>query len=465
MSFNDSRVGDDEQNRGTNRVNPRRDVTQETHVTPRAKRSKEPKWNTDGSEYYNPKRKTDKDGPYYSPEYDSANPFDLLLYPFRLFERHRNAITFIVGLAIIGILFYLVTNPNIVVNNLDGINSEIGEIKRVLAHTQTVLNQKVSEAEHRALVEKLENHMGQMSAELKSYVKRTEFLDTIKTIKPSDNVAEVLKGQLEQFKKDEKARVAAAIEEYIKSHPVSSGGSSTGGLTRDQVIAIVKGEIAHLNVGGGRPSGPISEHERNVIVNLVVDKITKDPNFLSSSVINQILSTLTSGGVERPDYALASAGAAIWAKGTTPSIRATGVIGFLSQHLLPQKTSPVLQPDNSPGKCHCFSTPRGNISIVLAEPIIVDAITIDHVNPKIAFNIASAPQAFRILGYKTKKDKPVELGFGTFKKPEGADDIVQQFPVNNADDSVYQIVTVSFENNHGANHTCIYRIRVHARGK
>lgn len=83
-----------------------------------------------------------------------------------------------------------------------------------------------------------------------------------------------------------------------------------------------------------------------------------------------------------------------------------------------------------------------------------------------AFDLSTAPKAFRISGWHMEPAKASEPEvLGTFEYDIGADHAAQTFSVKpgpSASMSGYNVVRLEVLSNHGSDDfTCIYRLRVH----
>lgn len=173
---------------------------------------------------------------------------------------------------------------------------------------------------------------------------------------------------------------------------------------------------------------------------------------------------------ERPDYAMSTAGGEILSTGRTrviltPLPQWMSVFGFSGiSKLFLNGAYRVIEPSSEPGECFAFSG-HGEIVIKLIKPIIVDAISIEHIPPNTSPNghILSAPNLFSVYGMETGND-PNPQHMGTFKYDiELKHRSRQQFQVANCNNKrFFSIVRFEFAPNpNPTSYTCIYRIRVH----
>jgi len=149
------------------------------------------------------------------------------------------------------------------------------------------------------------------------------------------------------------------------------------------------------------------------------------------------------------DFALESAGAEIVSEFTSRGLSSDAVY-----HTVSARTA--LQPDVNPGNCFAFGGDQGTIGIRLSRRVVVQNVTIEHIPKEISLNgnIDSAPRDFLVFGINT--NAKVEMGRFTYQV-NGLP--IQTFRV--ANDVVYSTVQFEFTSNWGAEHTCVYRLRVH----
>lgn len=172
----------------------------------------------------------------------------------------------------------------------------------------------------------------------------------------------------------------------------------------------------------------------------------------------------------RPDYALESTGGRILSIGSTELVSSasnklqnamTYIFGYGTA--LPFVTnSPryVIQPSIMPGECFAF-VGHGEITIQLVKPIVIDAVSVEHILAEISptTDISNAPHEFSVYGLADENDsKPTHLG--DFAYNIAARRPLQIFPI--ANHSTFPIVRFRIHSNHGhPNNTCVYRLRVH----
>lgn len=174
-----------------------------------------------------------------------------------------------------------------------------------------------------------------------------------------------------------------------------------------------------------------------------------------------------------PDFALASAGGVVIAtepSGVTSWIRfarayATALVS--EQRFTPTWPRPpsvMLEPDIFPGNCWAFDGSTGSVTIRLARPVRVSAITIEHTPRMSVFSVNSAMRMFRVIGHPVEAEaEEVSLGNEfVFDVMDEESRHLQTFDVSSKGKEItMRAVRVAIESNHGSNFTAIYRIRVH----
>ncbi|NXL68595.1 SUN3 protein, partial [Chordeiles acutipennis] len=185
----------------------------------------------------------------------------------------------------------------------------------------------------------------------------------------------------------------------------------------------------------------------------------------AQEIINQVLVKLEENQVPMPDYALKSSGAAIYRSRTSPSFRTPKAKVFLfSLPLVDYVMSPevILEPENQPGNCWPFPGSQGHVFIVLSEPVIPKAVTMDHVLGTTFHEdrTATAPKDFAVYGLKKEdEEQGTFLGQFTFL---AALNPSQTFQLKNELSGSVKYIRLQVLSNWGhPDYTCLYRFRVH----
>ncbi len=119
----------------------------------------------------------------------------------------------------------------------------------------------------------------------------------------------------------------------------------------------------------------------------------------------------------------------------------------------------------APGHCLALAGGRGAfVEVSLRERIVPTALSVEHLHRSIAFDPRSALAAFSLTGAAGGEDAGAPgarvLARGAYDAAAGPP--VQTFTVAPGAAPVER-VRLSVLSNHGANHTCLYRLRVHGR--
>eukprot|EP01067_Filipodium_phascolosomae_P002267 Filipodium_phascolosomae@DN2347_c0_g1_i1.p1 len=117
-----------------------------------------------------------------------------------------------------------------------------------------------------------------------------------------------------------------------------------------------------------------------------------------------------------------------------------------------------------PGRCFAFAI-KGNITVEFHEPLRPASVVLEHA-PVLR---ESAPQHFDVVGWMMKdSSKDSNLSYpaqkesllGSFKFMNDASPS-QKFNVSSGETDYFDKMTFSFQTNWGADHTCVYRIKVY----
>lgn len=181
-------------------------------------------------------------------------------------------------------------------------------------------------------------------------------------------------------------------------------------------------------------------------------------------MIDSKIETFAADRLNKTDFALASFGAEITS--SSPSyqwINWKKKIPSIKKWLWTPIKGPetILNPDITLGNCWAFEGSQGFVTIRIANPIIPESFSIDHVPASISPDISSAPRKFKVIGI-TVDDISQELGEYEYVIGKG---VVQNFPVqNNPDNKSFILYRLEILSNHGnQEYTCIYRFRIHGK--
>lgn len=162
------------------------------------------------------------------------------------------------------------------------------------------------------------------------------------------------------------------------------------------------------------------------------------------ALITQLIEESLDDDTLKPDYALYSAGARIIHGLTTPTYRrghSNTVWGRLN--IFGRKTATtgrppemVLTPDVHAGECWAMSGNQGLIAIRLARPIVVKAVTIEHADSRVVFDIGSAPREIEVWSFDEQHADDNGLGHleGVVSSPRWAPSNKDERALDNLDD-------------------------------
>ncbi|XP_053691735.1 klaroid protein [Sabethes cyaneus] len=123
---------------------------------------------------------------------------------------------------------------------------------------------------------------------------------------------------------------------------------------------------------------------------------------------------------------------------------------------------------NEVGESRVLYGSVGKIVIELADLLYIDGITVEHVPQTVLPNssIESAMKQFTVWGMPSafKATARNQFNYGRFIFDPKVD-FIQQFNFTLKSPLPYQYVRINVESNHGAEFTCIYRLRVHGNTK
>ncbi|XP_047096377.1 SUN domain-containing protein 1-like [Lolium rigidum] len=222
-----------------------------------------------------------------------------------------------------------------------------------------------------------------------------------------------------------------------------------------------------------RDMGLVSKKEFDEIVNQVNKKggldgtgteITLDDvRLFAKEIVEMEIARHAADGLGMVDYALGSGGGKV-VKHSEPFKKAKG---FLPRRSEAHK---MLEPSfGQPGECFALEGSSGFVEIKLRTGIIPEAVTIEHVDKSVAYDLSSAPKDFQVsgwyqgLGDDSDKQQPTATNLGEFSYDiEKSNAQTFQLDKTTTDAQIINTVRLDFFSNHGQpDLTCIYRFRVH----
>ncbi|GLJ52353.1 hypothetical protein SUGI_1113740 [Cryptomeria japonica] len=175
-------------------------------------------------------------------------------------------------------------------------------------------------------------------------------------------------------------------------------------------------------------------------------------------------------GVGRVDYAIASGGGKVLShsEGYYPgeAISWSQVSNRLLSLNHPFANGIVKPGFGEPGRCLPLKGSNVFIIIGLRTSIFAEAISLEHVSKRVAYDLTSAPKQFKVYGSTSKNEnqKSSWIVLGEFTYDIYAEKYIQTFNLLNGNSAEKKISRVKLHilSNHGSQtHTCIYRVRVH----
>ena len=164
----------------------------------------------------------------------------------------------------------------------------------------------------------------------------------------------------------------------------------------------------------------------------------------------------------RPDYAAAAAGGRVLAHSPLVAWAAAAEGAADAAALHPRADHLLLTSAlETPGHCLPLNASAGAwVDVALREAVHVTAVSLEHVHRAIAFDTRSAPHRFAVTALRGDGGEGDTLVEGSFDAEKGAP--VQTFAAAAAGEAVSR-VRLALRSNHGADYTCLYRLRVHGR--
>ncbi|RUS73420.1 hypothetical protein EGW08_018826 [Elysia chlorotica] len=200
----------------------------------------------------------------------------------------------------------------------------------------------------------------------------------------------------------------------------------------------------------------------------------------TSTIVREAIAKYDADRLGRADYALETAGGSVLCSSNTYYSKSGALYSFIGVPLWYHSSSPrmVIQPEVKPGTCWAMDTNQGYVTVQLAMPVIMSAVSLEHI-PKALSPVGrldSAPKEIAIMGQEATVDSPeVFLGKFTYDVEQ---DPIQVFDIKDPYCSAsahengkcgpntrpFNVVTLKVLSNHGnPEYTCIYRFRVHGR--
>ncbi|KAI0055838.1 hypothetical protein BV25DRAFT_1873004 [Artomyces pyxidatus] len=121
---------------------------------------------------------------------------------------------------------------------------------------------------------------------------------------------------------------------------------------------------------------------------------------VENRIVSRVLDRVSKGYILRRDFALAATGARI-----LPALTSTSqigvfmtLLGLFRSNTSRQPPEAILMDSVHPGDCWSFSGNSAHVGIVLAEPIFITHVSIDHIPKLFTSNIGTAPRNMILWG-------------------------------------------------------------------
>jgi SUN domain-containing protein 1/2 len=161
--------------------------------------------------------------------------------------------------------------------------------------------------------------------------------------------------------------------------------------------------------------GPSSTWWNKLLANSKIQIKSSDGQDITALIhhlVDSAVSIFSQDILSKPDFALHSGGARIIPSLTSPTfeIRPQGLgsqmIGLITGNGYAIGRPPItaLHHEMQNGHCWPFAGGEGQLGVVLASPIFMEEVTIDHVAKSIAFDMRSAPRRMEVWGLVEGKD-------------------------------------------------------------
>lgn len=177
-------------------------------------------------------------------------------------------------------------------------------------------------------------------------------------------------------------------------------------------------------------------------------------------------------GIARVDYAVASGGGKVldhsegYYPGNKLAVSWRDIQKRIFSSNLHSLANDILKPKfGEPGRCLPLKGSDVFVTIGLRVPIFPQAVTLEHVSKRVAYDLTSAPKHFEVYGSTTTNENQ-QLSWillGEFIYDITADSNVQTFNLTDgaAVDKIDKVKLHVLSNHGSHSYTCIYRVRVH----
>ncbi|CAG8453743.1 1013_t:CDS:2 [Paraglomus occultum] len=206
----------------------------------------------------------------------------------------------------------------------------------------------------------------------------------------------------------------AIITAVTKQMNIRNEDDLKGNRLRAIVRALVAAEVrthfidSNDRIHGGNSFGSFyldsSDRQRDMIASIIKEE--------TRAAIKERLQLFSDDIVGRTDYALRSAGAKIIGQLTSrtyiqyPDSWWEKQVAYWSNYGTLQGKPPVtaIMPSVHVGQCWPFTGHKGQVGILLSQPIYPTAVTYDHASKRTALDLSPAPKEFEVWGFVGYRD-------------------------------------------------------------
>ncbi|KAI0044926.1 hypothetical protein FA95DRAFT_207587 [Auriscalpium vulgare] len=296
---------------------------------------------------------------------------------------------------------------------------------------------------------------------------------------------------------DEEARAKlAAIEARI--------GSVEGGVREALELGHTAAKVGGVASAGAAWWNKVTSSKKGLTIK---SSDGQDVSELIGHLVDSAVSHRSKDTLAKPDFALHSGGASIIPSLTSPTLEVRPptfrqqLLGLITNNGYAIGRAPIvaLHHETNNGYCWPFAGNEGQLGVLLAHPVRIDEVAIDHVAQEIAWDMRSAPRKMEVWGLvegadnlrkvaewehsRAQKASAEELEplpeypktlprtakyvrVAQFEYDIAAPDSVQTFPVAQEIKDLgidFGLVVLRIRSNWGREFTCLYRLRVHGQ--
>lgn len=292
-------------------------------------------------------------------------------------------------------------------------------------------------------------------------------------------LSEALKGKLAVLELERQAAYTAAQVCDAKASQCASPHDVERLCAKDNV------EAAALQAMLAASDGPL----RQAVARLVAEAQAQDHGCTTAAYVDRKwaaeLRRAAADGVGRRDYALGELGGRVVLEFTSPAYTPKGALlstdakqRYLGLGRGVGGAADALKLARGKGDCFAFNGGAGALTVKLAAPVVVTAVTLEHLAAVFSESGGdSAPKDFKVFAYPDAASLEAAVraaaGSGEGAAVAGPPLLVGRYDLRRADPvqvfdlaapsaGAVQFVRLEVASNHGnAEYTCLYRLRVH----